>query len=472
MLEVKGLNEECGVFGVSNNKDAMYLTYYGLHALQHRGQEAGGIAFVDSGKLKVIRNSGLVTEIFEGVEFNKIKTNTAIGHVRYATSGNLGLVNVQPFYFEFHDEQVALAHNGHIGNSKILKEELEKKGSVFASTSDSEIIMHLLRHSSGKFIDRLTSSLRALEGAFAYLLIRDSILYGIRDKYGLRPLSLGMLEDGSYVLTSETCAFNVTGAKFIRDIEPGEIVKIENNEVTSYFYTDESSHNMCLMEYVYFSRPDSCLDGTNVHYARKRSGEVLAKESHVDADIVIGVPDSSISAAMGYASESKIPYEIGLIKNRYVGRTFIQPTQELRDRGVKMKLSAVREIVEGMRVVLIDDSIVRGTTSKRIIKLLKDAGAKEVHVRIASPPIKYPCYYGVDISTFEELVSNRLNVQELCEYISADSLYFLSLEGLEESILYTKYNKVTTEKRYCSACFNGKYVTDLYEDIEELNKGD
>lgn len=471
MLDIKGLNEECGVFAIANNENAFSLTYYGLHALQHRGQEAGGIAFrKEDNHMDVIKGSGLVTDVFRDVKFADIGAIDAIGHVRYATAGGLGLVNVQPFYFKFFNESIALAHNGHIGNAKLLKERLEQTGSVFSSTSDSEILIHLLRHEHGNFIKRLTNALILLDGAFAYVIMHDSGIYGVRDKYGLRPLSLGQLEDGSYVLSSETCAFNVIGAKFIRDIEPGEIVKIDGDQIESTFYARETSNNLCLMEYVYFSRPDSSLDGTNVHFARKMSGKILSQEAPVEGDIVVGVPDSSTSAAIGYSEATGIPYEMGLIKNRYVGRTFIQPTQELRDKGVRMKLSAVSEIVKDKRVILIDDSIVRGTTSKRIIRLLKEAGAKEVHVRIASPAIKFPCYYGVDISTYEELISNRLNVEELCEYIQADSLAFLSLDGLQSALLSTKYeDKEDHNSRYCTACFDGNYVTSLYDAVEHFN---
>ncbi|MDF9867361.1 amidophosphoribosyltransferase [Bacilli bacterium PM5-3] len=472
MFDIKGLNEECGVFAVSNNKNAITLSYYGLHCLQHRGQEGAGIAFRKDNDIDVVKGKGLVADVLTSEVIASNSSTEAIAHVRYATEGGLGLANVQPFSFKFFDESIALAHNGHIGNAKLLKRNLEAKGSVFSSTSDSEILIHLLRNESGSFHERLVSSLIKLDGAFAYVMLHNSGLYGIRDRHGLRPLSIGQLEDDSYVLTSETCVFSVIGAKFIRDVEPGEIVRIYEGQIESSFYAKDTSQNMCLMEYVYFSRPDSSLDGTNVHFARKLSGKILAQESGIDADIVVGVPDSSTSAAIGYAEATGIPYEMGLIKNRYVGRTFIQPTQELREKGVRMKLSAVSEIVGGKRIVLIDDSIVRGTTSKRIVQLLKEAGAKEVHVRIASPAIKYPCYYGVDISTYEELISNRLNVEELAEFIKADSLAFLSLEGLENALLTTKYGKeckCDQETRYCTACFNGNYVTSLYESVECFN---
>ena len=470
MLDIKGLNEECGVFAISNDKDAVTLTYYGLHCLQHRGQEAAGIAFRKEDSINVIKGKGLVAEVLTDKVMAEASSYEAIGHVRYATAGGLGVANVQPFSFKFFDESIALVHNGHIGNAKLLKKNLEMKGSVFSSTSDSEILIHLLRHEHGEFKERLINSLIQLDGAFAYVMLHDSGLYGIRDRHGLRPLSIGQLADKSYVLSSETCAFGVIGAKYVRDVKPGEVVRIHNGEIESYFYAKGTSQNLCLMEYVYFSRPDSSLDGTNVHFARKLSGKILSQEAPVNADIVVGVPDSSTSAAIGFSEATGIPYEMGLIKNKYVGRTFIQPTQELREKGVRMKLSAVGEIVGGKKIVLIDDSIVRGTTCKRIVQLLKEAGAAEVHVRIASPTLKYPCYYGVDISTYEELISSRLNVDELCKFINADSLAFLTLDGLQSALLTTKYGKgCAKERRYCTACFNGDYITSLYEPVEHFN---
>ncbi|MDR3215141.1 MAG: amidophosphoribosyltransferase [Bacilli bacterium] len=471
MYNINGLNEECGVFAISNNQDALRLTYYGLHSLQHRGQEAAGITFTQSDYFETIKGRGLVADVLTDEVINAYKTRNAIGHVRYATAGGLGISNVQPFSFKFFDECLALAHNGHIGNAKDLKKELENHGSVFSSTSDSELLIHLLRHEQGAFIDRLKNSLNKLDGSFAYVLMHDSGLYGIRDRHGIRPLSIAQLDDYSYVISSESCAYSVIGAKFVRDVLPGEIVRINDGQIESYFYHDECSENLCLMEYVYFSRPDSTIDGTNVHYARKLCGKLLARQLPVEADIVIGVPDSSISAAIGYAEEAGIPYEIGLIKNKYVGRTFIQPTPELREKGVRMKLSANEAIVKDKRVIMIDDSIVRGTTSKRIVQLLKEAGAKEVHVRIASPAIKYPCYYGVDISTYDELISSSLNEQELCQFIKADSLSFLELTSLKKALLEIKYqDQLEHENRYCSACFNCQYITNLYDALEHLNK--
>ncbi len=459
------LHEECGVFAVYGSKNASNLCYYGLHSLQHRGQEATGILVKDDKKYNIIKGEGLVNEIYNEQNLNELKGDVAIGHVRYSTAGGAGIANVQPLFFKTFDGSLGIAHNGNIVNANDLKAELEKQGSIFASSSDTEILGHLIMRAKGRMIDRICNSLNKLDGAFAFLILVDGALYVARDKYGLRPLSMGIMPDGAYVFTSETCAFEIVGAKFVRDIEPGEVVRIKDGKDLSKKYTEDTSYNLCTMEYIYFSRPDSNLDGINVHATRKEAGKQLFLESHVDADMVVGVPDSSISAAIGYAEASKLPYEMGLIKNKYVGRTFIQPTQELREQGVRMKLSAVSSIIKDQRVILIDDSIVRGTTSRRIIKLLKEAGAKEVHVRIASPAIKYPCFYGVDTSTSEELISSRLNVNELCEFIEADSLAFISEEGIVESIFRNK-----SKCSLCLACFNGKYITELYDALEGNSK--
>ncbi|MCB6555649.1 amidophosphoribosyltransferase [Erysipelatoclostridium ramosum] len=380
------LHEECGVFAVCGYENAAAMCYYGLHSLQHRGQEAAGIVVKNKEALSIQKGEGLVTEVFDQDKISKMKGDHAIGHVRYSTAGGGGIANVQPLLF------------------------------------------------------------RTLNG------------------------SLGIAHNGAYVFSSETCAFEVVGAKFVRDLEPGEIVRVKDGQIKSKLYTNDVTDKICAMEYIYFSRPDSNLDGINVHTTRKLAGKQLFKEAPVEADLVIGVPDSSISAAIGYAEAANIPYEMGLIKNKYVGRTFIQPTQEMREQGVRMKLSAVSSIVKGKRVVMIDDSIVRGTTSKRIVRLLKEAGAREVHVRIASPAIKYPCFYGVDMSTMDELISNRLNVNELCNYIEADSLAFITEEGIDKSI---HFNKEKHKCSLCLACFNGEYVTNLYDSFEmdKIKKG-
>lgn len=454
------LNEECGVFGVFNHKQAAELTYYGLHALQHRGQEGCGIVS-RNGKLNRYKGEGLVTKVFNEDIIGSLTGNAAIGHVRYSTAGGGGIENVQPFYFHHHTGEFALCHNGNIVNSKELKIYLEKQGSIFQSTSDTEILAHLIKKDRNKNrLEVLKDALRLLEGAFAFLIITKDKMYVARDKNGLRPLSIGKL-NGGLVISSETCAFNVVGAEFIRDVEPGEILIITDEGIESHFYAESTQHKMCAMEYIYFSRPDSDIEGLNVHSARKRSGAMLSVEAPVDSDIVVGVPDSSISAAIGFSEESGIPYEMGLIKNKYIGRTFIQPTQELREKGVRMKLSAVKSLVEGKKVCLIDDSIVRGTTIKRIISILKEAGAVKVDVRIAAPAITHPCLYGVDTSTFDELISSRLSVDELKDIIGADSLHFITEDGMKEAF---------GRQDLCLACFSGNYPTNTYQALEDANK--
>lgn len=461
--ECDEIHEECGVFGVWGVENAANYAYYGLHALQHRGQEACGIVCVDENrKFSRVKGEGLVSEVFNDKNLDSLKGDKAIAHVRYATAGGRGIENVQPFLFRHFTGDFALAHNGNIVNSKELARYLEEKGSLFQSTSDSELLAHLIKKDRGDKhrINNIIDALNMIEGAFAFLILSDKRLYCARDKYGLRPLSIGRLNNG-YVVSSETCALDVVGAEFVRDVEPGEVVIIDADGLRSVAYSRFKHHYMCAMEYVYFARPDSDIEGTNVHAYRKESGRLLYRENPVEADIVIGVPDSSLSAAIGYSEESGIPYEMGLVKNKYVARTFIQPSQDLRERGVRMKLSAVRSIVKDKRVVVIDDSIVRGTTSRRIIKLLREAGAKEIHMRIASPPYSHPCFYGVDTATYDELISSRMSVDELCKYIEADSLCFLSVDGLYKS---------GKRCELCTACFSGHYPTSLYSSFEEANK--
>ena len=465
IIRDRELHEECGVFGIYGVPEAASLTYYGLHALQHRGQEGAGIVSVDDqGQFRRIKGCGLVTEVFNEEKLSTLKGSMAIGHVRYTKAGGGGLENIQPFLFRHNTGDFAMAHNGNIVNSSLLRTYLENKGSLFQSTSDSEILAHLIKKET-RYHDRpriysIIDALNMLEGAFAFLIMTANRIYACRDKYGLRPLSIGRLGEG-WVVASETCALDVLGAEFVRDIEPGEIVTIDQKGIRSSDYSKYKRHEMCAMEYIYFARPDSDIEGCNVHAYRKESGRLLFREAPAEADIVVGVPDSSLSAAMGYAEASGLPYEMGLIKNKYIGRTFIQPTQELREKGVRMKLSAVRSIVRGKRVVLVDDSIVRGTTSRRIVAMLKEAGALEVHVRIASPPMIGPCFYGVDTSTYDELISARKNVEEVRQTIGADSLAFLSPESL-----YRAGNR----KELCTACFTGVYPTALYQSMEDANK--
>ena len=460
-----GLHEECGVFGVWGVPNAVEVTYYGLHSLQHRGQEGCGIVTVnEEEQLRRVKGLGLVTEVFNNDNLSTLKGDMAIGHVRYSTAGGGGIENVQPFMFRHNSGDFALAHNGNLVNSDQLRRYLEDRGSLFQSTSDSEILAHLIKKNPNERkmprIYPIMEALNMIEGAFAFVVMTQRRIYACRDKYGLRPLSLGKLGDG-YVVSSETCAFSTIGAEFIRDIEPGEIVTIDHHGIRSRRYSEYQRHAMCAMEYIYFARPDSDIESMNVHTFRKESGKLLFTESPADAGIVVGVPDSSLSAAMGYAEASGLPYEMGLIKNKYIGRTFIQPSQEMRDKGVKMKLSPVMSIVSGKRVVLIDDSIVRGTTSLRIVRMLREAGATEVHVRIASPMIKFPCFYGVDISTYDELLCARRTLEEARQKIEADSLAFLS-----ESALY----EAGKRSDLCLACFSGVYPTALYSSLEDANK--
>ena len=400
LAEIRGLNEECGVFGIWGNESAAHLSYYGLHALQHRGQEGAGIVTTDGTQLQAVRGEGLVNEVFNEDKLRKVTGHAAIAHVRYATAGGKGLENVQPLLFRSSTGSLAIAHNGNLVNATHLKQFLERSGSIFNSTSDTEVVVHLIKKSKhSPFRSKVKEALSLLKGAFSIILLTNDQMLVARDRNGLRPLSLGKLGD-SYVVASETCAFDLIGAEFVREVEPGELLIISNKGLEVDSYIEKDKRTMCAMEYVYFARPDSNIDGINIHMARKRMGKELAREcAHIEADVVTGVPDSSISAAIGFSEESGIPYELGLIKNRYVGRTFIQPTQELRERGVKMKLSPVVQVVKGKRVVMVDDSIVRGTTSKRIVRMLKEAGAAEVHVVITSPPMTNPCFYGIDTST-------------------------------------------------------------------------
>ena len=458
------LHEECGIFGIYNNSDAASLSYYGLHALQHRGQEAAGIAACDTGgEINCYKGKGLLAEVFNNEIIATLPGRHAIGHVRYSTADANQIENVQPIMVRSHTASFAVAHNGQIVNAPELRHELEKRGSIFQGVSDSELLAHMIQVEEGSFEECIVKACRRFEGAFAFVILTNKAIYAVRDKNGLRPVSIAKLPEGGYCVSSEACAYDIVAGEYVRDLKAGEIVKIDDEGIHSYQYTDDTQYKMCAMEYIYFARPDSTIDGINVHTARRLSGRALAKREDTKADIVIGVPDSSTSAAIGFAEESGLPYEIGLIKNRYVGRTFIQPTQKQRERGVRMKLSAVSSIVKGKRVFMIDDSIVRGTTSKRIVQLLKEAGATEVHVRICSAPLISPCFYGVDTSTYDELISARLTHDELCEFIGADSLRFMEVDEMGESF---------GTKNLCTACFDGQYCTKLfsYGEILESEK--
>lgn len=460
--EVKSLNEECGVFGVFGAQEASKITYLGLHNLQHRGQEGAGIVSSDGEKLYQHRDRGLLSKVFaDEADLDKLVGDRAIGHVSYSTTGNNSIANVQPFLFHFYDGEIALAHNGNLVNAVSLRRQLEEAGAVFQSTSDSEILMHLLRQNKHLgLIPALKKSLNQVHGGFAFLLLTKDKLIAALDPNGIRPLCIGRMANAAYVVASESAALDIVEAKFVRDVQPGELIIIDQQGMKIDHFTTNTQLAVCSMEFIYFARPDSIIHGVNVHTARKNMGRLLAQEAPAQADIVIGVPNSSLSAASGYAEEIGLPYEMGLIKNQYVARTFIQPNQALRERGVKLKLSAVRGVVKGKRVVVVDDSIVRGTTSKQIVKMLKQAGASEVHVRIASPAFRFPCFYGIDISTRSELIAARYSVDEIKELIGADSLSYLSVASLIKAIDLPDKGDAPNGG-LTVAYFNGKYPTKL-----------
>jgi len=456
-------HEECGVFGVYGHPEAANLTYLGLHALQHRGQEGAGICSSDGRQIFIEKSMGLVADIFTEKRLRRLPGDIAIGHNRYSTTGASSLKNVQPIMVNFSLGSLAIAHNGNLVNAVELKSELESKGAIFQSTSDSEVIVHLIASSrAGGLYERLIDTMKKIAGAFSLLLMTESELIAIRDPYGFRPLSIGK-HDGAYVLASETCAFDLIGAKYERDVEPGEMVIINKDGLKSIKPLPSPRQAFCIFEFIYFARPDSNIFGNlNVDAMRKEFGRQLARENPVDADIVIPVPDSGVPAALGYAEESGIPFDFGLIRNHYVGRTFIEPRQSIRHFGVKIKLNPVRKILEGKRVLVVDDSIVRGTTSKKIIKMIREGGgAKEVHMRISSPPTIGPCFYGIDTPTRKELIASTHTVEEIRKYITSDSLQYMTLEGLLKT--------VPDPEKYCSACFNNNYpVFSPQEKVEQF----
>lgn len=456
------LKEECGVFGVYGHPEASHLCYYGLHALQHRGQESAGICTTDGSQFHYHRDMGLVKEVFDNDKLVSLQGLNAIAHVRYSTAGESKLANAQPLVFKYREGDLAVATNGNIVNAPEIRSRLERQGSIFQTSSDTEVVAHLIARSKhDDIVEAARESLTNLNGAYAFLFMTNDKLIAARDPHGLRPFVLGKLGD-AWVFASESCAFDAIGAVYVRDIEPGELLIFDEKGMKEDRFAPASKRAVCAMEYIYFSRPDSDIDTINVHSARKRMGRQLAMEAFVDADVVTGVPDSSISAAIGFAEQTGIPYELGLIKNRYTGRTFIQPSQELREQGVKMKLSAVRKVVEGKRVVMIDDSIVRGTTSLRIVNLLREAGAKEVHVRISSPPFKNPCFYGIDTPDRKELIAAQKTIEEIRIAINADSLHFLSKDGLIEAV--GRLSEAEGDG-HCTACFDNIYPTDV-PDVE------
>lgn len=444
------LHEECGIFGIyAPGEDVGRLTYMGLFALQHRGQESAGIAVTDGRTIALEKGLGLVGEVFGEGRLARLKGKIAIGHVRYSTAGGGGLENAQPLAATSRRGSLALAHNGNLVNAAELREELSERGYLFQTTSDTEVIASLTAQAEARDVTTaLISALARVTGSYALVVLTPGGLLGVRDPHGMRPLCLGRLGSG-YVLASESCALDTVGAEFVRDLEPGELVRIGPEGVESLRFAP-AKKAFCIFEFIYFARPDSRLEGVNVHEARRRAGLRLAKEHPAAADLVVPVPDSGTSAALGYAEASGIPLAVGLIKNRYVGRTFIQPGQKTREFGVHLKLNPIREVLAGKRIVLVDDSIVRGTTSRRIVRLLRSAGAREVHVRISSPPIISPCYYGIDTPTRTELIGARYNVEEIRQAIGADSLGYLSLEGLKEAV-------GLAGEPYCLACFTGNY---------------
>lgn len=448
------LQEECAIFGIYGHPEAGNLTYLGLYALQHRGQEASGIVTHDGNTYYQEKGTGLVADIFSEDRLRKLKGNAAIGHNRYSTTGDNCLENVQPLMVNYALGTLGMVHNGNLINASFLRDEMEAYGAIFQSSMDSEVIIHLIAHSrQERLVQRIVDACERVRGAYSLLFLSEEGLIGVRDPYGVRPLCLGKMKEG-YVLASETCAFDLIDAEYVRDIEPGEIVQINEKGVFSFKPFTKVSPAQCVFEYVYFSRPDSRVFDRNVYYIRKRLGMELAREGDIKADIVIPVPDSGVPAALGFAEASKIPYDTGLIRNHYVGRTFIEPQQSIRHFGVKIKLNAVREILDGKRVVVVDDSIVRGTTSRKIVKMIRAAGAKEIHVRISSPPIISPCFYGIDTPTRQELVASSHSVEEIRKYITADSLSYLSTEGMFRAV----YNSDSGENRhFCTACFSGNY---------------
>ncbi len=441
----------CGIFGVFNYKDASNIVYLGLHALQHRGQESAGIASIDSGgTMRSHRQMGLVSDIFNETVLKQLRGNSAIGHVRYSTAGSSNIGNAQPLMVEYSKGFIAVAHNGNLTNAKIIKEELENYGSIFQSSTDTEVIIHLVALShENSTLDRLIAALRRVEGSYSLLVLTDRELIAMRDPYGFRPLVLGKLKD-SYVVSSETCAFDLVEAEYLREIEPGEILHITEDGVKTYTPFKKVNRKHCIFEYIYFARPDSFMFGKTVYTVRKALGRELARDTHVDADMVIPIPDSGIGAAIGYSQETGIPFELGLIRNHYVGRTFIEPEESIRHFGVKLKLNAVHDLVRGKRIVVIDDSIVRATTGRKIIKMLRQYGAKEVHFRVSSPPTEYPCFYGIDTPSRGELIASSHTAEQINEYMESDTLKYLTVDGMKRALDNGDYT-------YCDACFTGAY---------------
>lgn len=459
------IHEECGVFGVMTAKreNVAGIAYYGLYALQHRGQESCGIVVNDDGVFSSYKDLGLVSEVFSKDTLAHLSAgNMAVGHVRYGTTGGTTRNNCQPIEVNHQKGKMALAHNGNLSNAIELRDKLELSGAIFLTTSDTETIAYVVtreRLMTPSIEEAVSNAMYSLEGAYSLILMSATKMIAARDPYGFRPLCYGQMSDGAYVIASESCALTAVGAEFVRDVLPGEILVFSENGVESRKeHCDKQKRKTCIFEYIYFARPDSVIDGVSVSKSRVRAGEILAENYPADADIVIGVPDSGLEAALGFSRASGIPYGIGLIKNKYIGRTFISPGQNERMDQVRIKLSPVKNVIEGKRVVLIDDSIVRGTTSKRIVKLLREAGAKEIHMRISAPPFLHPCYYGTDIDSEENLIACHHSMEEIAEIIGVDSLGYLPLENL---------NQLVESEDYCAACFNGVYPTTIPTDLRK-----
>ncbi len=439
----------CWDFG---HKEASKLAYFSLHSLQHRGQEAAGISSADGKKVHTIKDRGLVMKVFNERKLETLKGTSAIGHTRYSTAGDDSILDAQPVFARYDLGEMAIVHNGNLTNAQEVRDELIKKGAIFQTFMDTENLIHLIAKSTQEhLLDRIIDAVQKIEGAFSLVFLSRSKMFAMRDRYGFRPLSLGRLANGGYIVASETCAFDLVGATFIRDVEPGELLVFEEGKAPQSIKVYEPTPKHCIFEYVYFARPDSTVFGQSVYQTRKNMGKELAKIEPVEADVVIPVPDGGVPAAIGYAQESGIPYEMGIMRNHYIGRTFIEPTQEMRDLKVKMKLSPMPEVIKGKKVIVIDDSIVRGTTSRRIVRMLKEAGASEVHMRISSPPTTDPCFYGVDTPDKDKLIAANMSIDEICKYVEADSLAYL-----DEAALLRSVNAIGDT--YCTACFTGNYI--------------
>ncbi|MBD3797261.1 MAG: amidophosphoribosyltransferase [Campylobacterales bacterium] len=450
MLE--NMNEKCAVVGIFGHEQASKLAYFCLHSLQHRGQEAAGISSADGQKVHTIKDRGLVMKVFNERKLETLKGSSAVGHTRYSTAGDDSILDAQPVFARYDLGEMAIVHNGNLTNAQEVRDALIEKGAIFQTFMDTENLIHLIAKSSKeKLLDRIIDAVGRIEGAFSLVFLSRTKMFAMRDRHGFRPLSLGRLSNGGYIVASETCAFDLVGATFIRDVEPGELLVFEEGKAPQSIKVFEPTPKHCIFEYVYFARPDSTVFGQSVYQTRKNMGKELAKIEPIEADVVIPVPDGGVPAAIGYAQESGIPYEMGIMRNHYIGRTFIEPTQEMRDLKVKMKLSPMPNVIEGKRVIVIDDSIVRGTTSRRIVRMLKEAGASEVHMRISSPPTTDPCFYGVDTPDKDKLIAANMSTEEICKYIEADSLAYL-----DEAALLRSVN--ATQDTYCTACFTGNYI--------------